>query len=895
MNTAALKTFEKKHEYPILIVDKLGLIGQKLTQELKSESLIIFVSEKATEEENVIHVPYLKKIPTIPDNTYSHIFIIDEYGKIAKDFLSQFVQKAKHDNSKLVVVININYLNEEFAYNCLSSYEKVSIIIFSDIFAKDFIFDNSTTVNKFIKQIRDHRAIEVPGDGTAQTNPVFLDDVVLGILQASFIEGENSRIFFLYPKHKPTLLSLAHMFQKKDALVKIDFSPKLKIKKEKLDINLEGRYLLEDDYDLSSRIKQVDIENNEVPEVKRGEYESLSPSRRFPITYLFTSVTLILIFFFILPLISTLILSAGGGFYLVSLKNNLENQKLSDAKTSAFNGYNLLRLAKTSSTLLAKEAAFLGREKDLYFISEKINQGIEISYSASVVLDNIEKIKSVISGNSKNQTEDFTKISDDLKNALVVYQKQKQAGNIPRAIDEKLSSIINFTSTTMDLWPDILGFNGTKTYMVLLQNNMELRPGGGFIGSYGILSLNQGIVKGFKIFDVYDADGQLKSRVEPPFAIRRYFSSKNWYLRDSNFDVDFSKDAVASAVFLNSEMHQGVDGVIGVDLSFVKKLLMAIGPVRVSDYNETINSNNLFQSVSSHTQKNFFAGSTQKKDFLSALYSSIQQKVSSNNDVSYLSLVSAISDSVYEKHIVFAFNNVSLQSTFSVNGWGSTLFDQRPRLGNTINDFLGINEANLGANKVNYFITRSISHNLNIKNDGSVNGNLKINFKNSASKTLGKDGFYKSFLRIILPQGSTIDSLKIDGIQQEIVNAITDPVKYEAKNFIPPTGLEVYKQDEEGKTIYGFLNLVDNGKLRVIDINYSLLAKLDLSKSDFSYDLKLFKQPGIDSIPYNFSLNYPNSLRPLNLSKSLTKDTNRVFMSEDVTKDMQVQVNLAKQ
>jgi coenzyme F420-reducing hydrogenase beta subunit len=42
-------------------------------------------------------------------------------------------------------------------------------------------------------------------------------------------------------------------------------------------------------------------------------------------------------------------------------------------------------------------------------------------------------------------------------------------------------------------------------------------------------------------------------------------------MRDSNFNVDFSKGAVASAVFLNTEMQQTVDGVIGVDLSFVQK------------------------------------------------------------------------------------------------------------------------------------------------------------------------------------------------------------------------------------------------------------------------------------------------------------------------------------
>jgi len=86
-------------------------------------------------------------------------------------------------------------------------------------------------------------------------------------------------------------------------------------------------------------------------------------------------------------------------------------------------------------------------------------------------------------------------------------------------------------------------------------------------------------------------------------------------LRDSNFDVDFSKGAVASAVFLNTEMHQAVDGGNRVDLSFVKNLLDVVGPVSVPDYNQIVTTDNFYQVTQSHTQDNFFPGSTQKKIF----------------------------------------------------------------------------------------------------------------------------------------------------------------------------------------------------------------------------------------------------------------------------------------
>ncbi len=42
---------------------------------------------------------------------------------------------------------------------------------------------------------------------------------------------------------------------------------------------------------------------------------------------------------------------------------------------------------------------------------------------------------------------------------------------------------------TLSFWkliPELTGFNGERTYLLLFQNNLELRPSGGYIGSFGI-------------------------------------------------------------------------------------------------------------------------------------------------------------------------------------------------------------------------------------------------------------------------------------------------------------------------------------------------------------------------------------------------------------------------
>ncbi|KKU82477.1 MAG: hypothetical protein UY10_C0032G0013, partial [Microgenomates group bacterium GW2011_GWA2_47_8] len=54
------------------------------------------------------------------------------------------------------------------------------------------------------------------------------------------------------------------------------------------------------------------------------------------------------------------------------------------------------------------------------------------------------------------------------------------------------------------------GFDGQKTYLILLQNSMELRPAGGFIGSIATLGIEDGFMETPVVQDVYALDGQLK-------------------------------------------------------------------------------------------------------------------------------------------------------------------------------------------------------------------------------------------------------------------------------------------------------------------------------------------------------------------------------------------------
>jgi len=873
---------------PILIIDKTGLIGEPLSLKLSKEFLVVFVSKKnpETTSKNIIYVSFQRLFPVIPDNKYSCIVVIADEGEVL-EFLPNIIEKAKGVNSDLILAKDLSS-KDNYLEKILSAYPSSKVVLYGDIFDDKLIYRYEgfrSVINKFIYQAQRFGKIQILGDGLSMAYPVFINDVVDGLIDLVFGINDKHSLFYLFPKYQITELSLAHMIQKANPEISIDFM-RTDPRKGTINFPYGGRYLLEDKYPLAKKIKTIDLD-------RKIKFEERSSSKEAKRKNIYLNIFWTIIFLIFAPLIFTLLLSFLGLSTLHYAKNMIDKGNFEKAQSSLHLSNAFFNISQKMSNVLFFQGKIIRREKNLKNLLEDIDLGEKISQGGLQLFNATKYFALVAEGKSKNPVEDFTKGQNDLKTALVTFGKLQGEEKIPALFDEKLkstASLIRFISNTTDILPSIFGFEKEKTYLVLFQNNMELRPGGGFIGSYGILKLNKGKITEFSIHDVYDADGELKGHVEPPFAIRRHLPSAHWYLRDSNFDVDFIKSALSSSNFLNVETGEKVSGVIGVDVSFVKNVLRAIGPVHVIDYKETVDENNLYILTQSHAEKNFFPGSTQKKDFLRSLYKAMLTKISTEN-IPYFSIAQAISDSLVQKHLLFAFND-NTQKIFTVNGWSSALFDGRLGNENSINDFLGINEANLGVNKVNYFVKRKVDQSVKIEPDGSLFGIVDLSYKNTSTSWPGGD--YKNYLRIILPIDTSITSIFINDVSQSIIDAVTDFQIYEDKNFKAPLGLEVEKTVESEKTVYGFLVNMPVGELVKIKIQYTIPRQKTFASNNFSYSLKLFKQPGVDSLPYSFSLYYPDNLHVIKISNSLKKGDGVVSYSGNVLGDKDLNITFAR-
>lgn len=899
MKKPAFNIAEEKQSLPILILDRIGIIGELLCEEIAKYSEVVLVSIKEpkilTESRaRVIYIPYSKKIPIIPDEKYSHFIIVDDKSNTTKELLPKFLDKSDKDNAELTFLVKKSEGESRNLLKIMDSYKIGKIIIYGDLFGKKVSTSSFFTsfINDFFYQAKTNGRIKIPGDGLLKTYPVFINDFIAKTLEVVFGKP-TSNIFYLFPKNPITLISLAHMIQKADPEISIDFNEhENNTEKENFE-SPQGTYLLEE-YSLEEKVKSFFKEYMTMPFSKEKEMEEYGGTEKKYLPFLVSLFYILIVL--IIPFFTTLLFVLLGFSALSFSKNAIDRGSLEAAQSAASLAKSFFTVAKQTSIPLGLESQILGVGNNFIFFTY-INFGQNISSAALYTLEASNKMLNVFGNKSANPKEDFLRGTNLFKNAVVLLQETKSMEGLPKDMSkeiDKISNLSRLVSGTIDVLPTIFGLDGQKNYLLLFQNNMELRPGGGFIGSYGLLTLDKGRIVDFSINDVYDADGQLKGHVEPPFPIRRYLPSVHWYLRDSNFDVDFVRGASVSAFLLNAETGKIVDGVIGIDLTFVKKILSVIGPVYVADYKETVSENNLFLVAESHAEKNFFPGSTQKKDFLRALFLAIQLEFSSKKTLPYLALFEIIADSISEKHIVTAFNDPSLQNTFSANNLSSTLLDVRKQEENSINDFLGINEANLGVNKVNYFIQRLASYDAEIDDSGILSGKLNIKYANTSKSSVWPGGDYKNYLRLILPKDTKLSSISIDGEEQKILPAITNPAVYEAKNFSKPQGIEANREEEQGKTIYGFLITVPADTIKTITAKYTLAQKISFDTSLFSYNLRIFKQPGIDSYPFNFKLSYPSLFRVVNKPVNIKDENNILSVKDFILTDQDISINFGK-
>jgi hypothetical protein len=884
MPESVLKTqiTQPKSAKPVLIIDKKGILGVQLARKISQDFVVILVTGRAvTLFKNLIVIPYKRTMPLIPDNTFTQIIVISNGEQETFAMLPSLSKKAEEGKSRIAFIINLRLGTEALYKRLLQRYSTISAFVIGDMFGGDLWEAN--LVNDFLLQIKKHSKIVIPNTGLYKTYPVFRGDVIERVLHETFMQHLEKRVYLLFPRHAVTALSVARHLQQLYPEIGIDFL-KTTERSKVVSIPEDGTYILPDPYPLSKKLAEVDVALKKEPVFmlpQGGEY----PYKK-PLAFVIFGFILL----FLMPFLATAAFALFGFVLLDSGKHQLEKGSYKDAAGAMSAAKNAFVIAEETGDTATSLAAFVGLRPGAEGFMERLRVGEQVATAGELLIQSYLQFAGIQSGESTNPKGDFTSGMNDLRQSMILARALSKNEKVPDTLKDTLLSyapVMQLVTATGDLYPELLGFSGEKKYLVLFQNNMELRPGGGFIGSYGLLTMHNGRVKAFTIHNVYDADGQLKTHVEPPYALRRYMGVKHLYLRDSNFSVDFIKNAGQAAYLLELETGVKTDGVIAVDMHFFRSLFEVTGQVKLPAYNETVNAGNVYLTTQRHAEKDSFPGSRQKQDFLKALFQGFTTKLSASGGMNP-QLAKKVAEGIQGKHVMVVVLDKGAQNVLTLNNLSGSLWDARKSDALTINDTFGLNEANIGMNKVNYYVHRSLQHTVTMGKSGEITGQATITYVNTAKRGSEFGGPYKTYVRAILPQNAEILGIAIDGEEQPLAAAVTDSNIYEVSRFVPPPGIEIHTTEEDGKQVSGFLLLVPEDSTRKVSLRYRLLQAVP--DTTFVYDMLFFKQPGAAADPYIFTLSYPEGYKVIEKSNNLEQkgDTLSAFGPLDGDKTFSV-------
>lgn len=356
-----------------------------------------------------------------------------------------------------------------------------------------------------------------------------------------------------------------------------------------------------------------------------------------------------------------------------------------------------------------------------------------------------------------------------------------------------------------------------RTLLVLFQNNMEIRPGGGFIGAFGIVKIKDGSVISIETHDLSNFDGRIPDTVEPPYPMKETLGIKSWKLRDSNYSPDFTVNAEKAIEFYRmGNGQEELDGVIGITANTLTSMLKVTGPIEIEGYPGTYDSENAIISLEYQVEKAFEQQGIdrgERKSIMNDLAKEIQKRVWNLSAMEKIELAKILIADLEQKDIQLYFKDEQLQQTAMDSNWAGVID------ASWNNDYVMPIDANLGAFKSDYYVKRSVDYTIDLTKENPA-ATLKITYQHTAKEKDWMTKDYLTYLRVYVPDGAWLVS---------------------AENFT----MGRYG-NELGKKYFASIVRVPLNSTKTVTLEYTLPK--DIAKN---YELKIQKQAGLIDVPMN--------------------------------------------
>ncbi|MFA4833373.1 MAG: DUF4012 domain-containing protein [Patescibacteria group bacterium] len=441
------------------------------------------------------------------------------------------------------------------------------------------------------------------------------------------------------------------------------------------------------------------------------------------------------------------------------------------------------------------------------------------------------------------------------------------------------SALLERAVTMTEILPFWAGYPNKTSFLVLLQNNDELRPTGGFLGTYGILEIKDGEIVRFDTHDIYHMDMPVKDKINivPPEPLKKYLEVDKWFMRDANWSPDWPTAASQIEEFYKKEdsllppanqinnFFGEFSGIIAITPKFVTDLLAITGPVFVGgeEYNKD-NFQGLLQYKVEAGYVQLGIPSWQRKEVIGELVKELKIKLFDLSFSSWRQVLTGFEENILKKDILIYLKDEPAQKLVKDSGGAGEIKEAS-------GDYLMVVDANLAALKTDAVMSRNISYELEQKDDGLF-VKLKINYAHNGGFDW-RTTRYRTYTRIYVPEGAKLIKVKVDGKDKNIS--------------------EVDIAKEFNKTVFGVFVSIEPGEIGSLYFEYKLPVDLEKLVKNGNYSLFVQKQPGnnVENLAVDLKLkNKVKSYNPTGFSAARI-GSNEIRWKSDLNTDKIFEIN----
>jgi hypothetical protein len=421
--------------------------------------------------------------------------------------------------------------------------------------------------------------------------------------------------------------------------------------------------------------------------------------------------------------------------------------------------------------------------------------------------------------------------------------------------------------------PELLGADGTRTYLILAQNDDERRPTGGWISGMGLLTVAQGNITGVSFQDSWAVDNLAVPHEFPPDSMYRVLWAEMWLFRDANWSPDFPSSAQIAERILESDQGISVDGVIAVDQQALRLLVQAMEPLAVGSNDEPVTGANVLNFIrDAWTEPQEGLGLTEnrqewaehRKDFMADLVGGIVDKAQTQpHTVDLSSLAQAIWKGLQERHILVYLHDPEAAELLATQRWDGALLS-------TPGDYLQVVDANVGFNKLDPNVQRTIVYDVDLTDPTRAQAEVAVHYRNASQRIVGDcvqqiewlptyqermHGCYWDYVRLYVPEGTHLLTEEREPLPPGSLLA-----RYA---FAPPgdAGPDLEPLDRD-KAAYGVFFVLEPEEEKEVRLAWQLASGVVQKEADgWHYQLLVQKQSGAPPIPLKVTVSLPPSSR----------------------------------